>query len=90
MCLIFEFARGGDVFDYIVNNPFSESITRTFLHQIIEALDYLHSNKLAHRDMKVDNLLFDEDFNIKIAGFGFSKYCEDILYSSLGTIGFFL
>lgn len=41
--------------------------------QILEALSYCHSNKIAHRDLKPDNLFIDQYDRIKLADFGLSK-----------------
>ena len=49
-----------------------------FFKQIGEAFDYLHTNEIAHRDVKLDNVLIEEKTNmIKIIDFGFAAFCID-------------
>lgn len=57
---------------------------------MIAGLEYLHGNNIAHRDLKPENLLFDSDFNLKIADFGFATLMEGssgngLLKTCLGT-----
>ena len=62
-----ELASSGDLFDYILQTtPFSESLARYYLHQMVEAFDYMNQKGITHRDLKPENLLFDFSFNIKI------------------------
>ena len=42
------------------------------MEQILSALKYLHNKKVVHRNIKPDNILLDENNNIKISGFGIS------------------
>ena len=39
---------------------------------MVEGLKHIHENKYAHLDIKIDNILLDDELNIKIADFGSS------------------
>ena len=60
---------------YKNNNPdsdYSEDEIRKIIRQIVLGIDYLHKNGVIHRDIKPDNILFDENNNIKITDFNVS------------------
>lgn len=72
--LIMEYARGGELFEYIVNRKrVREKDACKFLHQILSGVDYLHQLGICHRDLKPENLLMDDFNNIKIVDFGLSN-----------------
>ena len=55
-----------------------EPICRRFFKQIIEAFEYLHSNGIAHRDVKLDNILVEEKTRmVKVIDFGFAAFTMD-------------
>ena len=54
-----------------------EDSARFYLCQIVCALEYLHSMDIVYRDLKTENIMLDEDGNIKLIDFGLSKIFED-------------
>ena len=51
-----------------------ENIFRIIFKQIFEAMDYLHKLGMAHRDIKLENILIKKNYEIKIIDFGFGMY----------------
>jgi 5'-AMP-activated protein kinase catalytic alpha subunit len=73
--LIMEYARGGELFEYIVSRKrVREKEAARFLHQILEGVEYMHNLDVCHRDLKPENLLMDDFNNIKIVDFGLSNF----------------
>ncbi|PIK47991.1 hypothetical protein BSL78_15139 [Apostichopus japonicus] len=73
--LVLEICNGGPLLDLIwVQQGLSEEDARKFTYQVISAVQHLHNMGIMHRDLKVENLLLDEDRNIKLIDFGLSSY----------------
>uniref|UniRef100_H3BHP3 non-specific serine/threonine protein kinase n=1 Tax=Latimeria chalumnae TaxID=7897 RepID=H3BHP3_LATCH len=73
--LVTEYAKNGEIFDYLANHGrLSEPEARRKFWQILSAVDYCHSRNIVHRDLKAENLLLDNNMNIKIADFGFGNF----------------
>ena len=73
-----EYCEGGDLASKVVNqHALSEELAVSYLTQLAFALDYLHNEKnVIHRDVKVENILFDRHGQLKLADFGFSTFTD--------------
>ena len=87
-CLVLEFAENGSLKQYFNNykeknkteksfTPIPQEIIIKFLKQSLDALKYLHENKIIHRDISLDNILLGENYTIKISDFGISAKIKD-------------
>lgn len=54
-----------------------ESIAVFFIEQLISAIEYIHYKGYAHLDIKLDNILLDDYFNIRLSDFGSSLKIDD-------------
>ncbi|XP_020644601.3 STE20-like serine/threonine-protein kinase isoform X1 [Pogona vitticeps] len=72
--ILIEFCAGGavDAVMLELERPLTEPQIRVVCRQTLEALHYLHENKIIHRDLKAGNILFTLDGDIKLADFGVS------------------
>ena len=69
----FSLLKGGDLAHITENKKlFSENDIKYIFKQIIQALNYLHSQNICHRDLKPENILFldEKSLNIALIDFG--------------------
>jgi serine kinase len=57
--------------------PLTELQAWFWMSQLMNAVNYLHDRVVAHRDLKLDNMLIDKQNNIKLTDFGFATVCID-------------
>ncbi len=83
-----EYAPYGDFYELFHNKKaqLTEELTRTYFHQLVEGLEYLHKKGFAHLDIKCENLLLGEDFNLKITDFDLSQSLKEKKLESQGTV----
>ena len=79
MFLVFEYAQH-DLASLIDNHytqhqrsPFSESEVKRLMLQLFEALRFLHSRYILHRDLKLSNLLYNHRGELRVADFGLAR-----------------
>ena len=65
---------GGQMEDYIrARGRFPDNVTLYYLHQMLDALEYMHGKGVCHRDLKPANILLSDHFDIKITDFGLAS-----------------
>jgi serine/threonine protein kinase len=78
--LVLEYVKGSSLYNFIKSKPngaLEEVEARRIFKQVLSALDYCHEQSVAHRDIKLDNVLLDKKFNVKIIDFGFSTLNDE-------------
>ncbi|KAL3640836.1 hypothetical protein CASFOL_015804 [Castilleja foliolosa] len=72
--LVMEYLNGGDLYSLLKKvGCLEEAVARTYIAELVLALEYLHSLGIVHRDLKPDNILIAHDGHIKLTDFGLSK-----------------
>lgn len=85
--LVMEYCPRGDFITFINQFPqhIDDKLARTYFVQLIEGLEYIHANGVAHMDLKLPNLLISDDGQLKIIDFDLAICDDDIIMISGGT-----
>jgi len=83
--IFMRYAENGDMLDFIRQNGLvPERQAKIWFRQMVQGLQYLHALNVAHRDLKCENILLSRHWNVKLADFGFARFCIDADGSSKG------
>ncbi|XP_066444753.1 hormonally up-regulated neu tumor-associated kinase-like [Eleutherodactylus coqui] len=90
--LVMELCEGGDLLDKLSEkNKIEEREAKSYIRQIVTAVEHLHRKGIVHRDIKLENILLDDESNIKLVDFGLSNtisyygLCPQPLRTQCGT-----
>ncbi|XP_055693860.1 ovarian-specific serine/threonine-protein kinase Lok [Lutzomyia longipalpis] len=91
--IFLELMNGGDLCHRITSDPkkyLTEEISRLYFLQTCYAVEYLHRNKITHRDLKPDNILLASNEMVtlvKVTDFGLSKFVQtdSVMKTMCGT-----
>ena len=74
--IIMEFCENGDLCEHILKKDIVIKEKDKLAYQIINAVYSCHKEKIAHRDLKSQNIFLDKDWNVKLGDFGLSDNFE--------------
>jgi len=82
-----EYANQGELIEYLMyTSKFEDELARWFFSSLTEGMEYCHSQNVIHRDLKHDNCLLGENFDLKITDFGFAThYYDELMKTAIGT-----
>ncbi|XP_031761261.1 serine/threonine-protein kinase N3 isoform X2 [Xenopus tropicalis] len=88
ICLAMDFAEGGDLLSLLGDHAISQERAVFYSACMVLGLKFLHDRNIAHRDIKLENVLLDRDGYAKLTDFGISKEgigFSDITKTQCGT-----
>lgn len=71
---ICDYCPGGDLSQYLeIERQFTEEKAKTYIQEILLAIEALHERDIIFRDLKPDNVVLDEQGHALLTDFGLSK-----------------
>ena len=92
-CIIYEFAGKKTLNDILMKKLFfEERLSLTIFAKIAELVDSLNKIGLTQTNLKLDNILIDSNYNLKMAGFSSIQFIQDnnAFYNDILQIAFLL
>uniref|UniRef100_A0A1J3DZM6 non-specific serine/threonine protein kinase n=1 Tax=Noccaea caerulescens TaxID=107243 RepID=A0A1J3DZM6_NOCCA len=76
--IVMEYVRGGELYDKVAKGRLREGVARRYFQQLISSVAFCHGRGVYHRDLKLENLLLDDEGNLKVSDFGLSVVSEQL------------
>jgi serine/threonine protein kinase len=92
--LVLELIQGKSLYEVLKKTNFKEDPTSTrvinLIRSLLDALAYLASKGIMHRDLKPDNILLDQGDKVKIVDFGLATFIDatPYIFKKCGTPGY--
>jgi len=94
IALLTECCEGGELYSRLsASGTYAEAAAAEATHQMLLAVGYLHAHHVVHRDLKLENFLYDgpeADAALKLIDFGFAKIWDPstLMMASCGSIAY--
>jgi serine/threonine protein kinase len=75
--IVYEYIEGTTLDKYIFKTKPTDIILLIHLIDFAHVLTYLHGVGIIHRDLKPDNIMIDQNYDIKVLDFGISKFTQN-------------
>ncbi|KAK6757652.1 hypothetical protein RB195_015455 [Necator americanus] len=75
--VVMEYMEGGSLTDIVTQTRMTETQIATVSLQVLRALEFLHTRRVIHRDIKSDSILLKRDGIVKVSDFGFCGQLSD-------------
>jgi serine/threonine protein kinase len=71
------------------NGKLQEKLAKSLFHQLLDDVEFLHNKVgVAHLDLKLENILVAENFQLKLCDFGFYEELKSRVCKNRGTHGY--
>jgi len=83
--IVLEIAENGELFDYLYfpGKGFGEDFGRYLFKELVNGLEACHKAGVAHRDLKTENIMMNDDWTLKIADFGYATFSQKKCYRKI-------
>ena len=71
--LVLENAGKNNLMDLMAKKPLGKDLALKYFKQVVQAIVYIHGQGIAHRDLKLENVVVNEDEEVKLVDFGFAR-----------------